>query len=34
MTQDVYMGRKAKNPGAVTALEGAFSDGQQSKSMP
>ncbi|MDX2974266.1 phage integrase central domain-containing protein [Kribbella solani] len=26
MTQDVYMGRKAKNPGAATALEGAFSD--------
>lgn len=34
MTQDVYMGRKAKNPDAASALEGAFSDGQQSKSMP
>ncbi|MFK4084159.1 hypothetical protein ACI2LF_08645 [Kribbella sp. NPDC020789] len=26
MTQDVYMGRKAKNPGAATALEDAFED--------
>jgi integrase len=35
-TQDVYMGRKAVNPAAAEALEGAFgeeSDGEQDGSV-
>ncbi|KQZ87679.1 hypothetical protein ASD62_19280 [Phycicoccus sp. Root563] len=31
MTQDVYMGRRAKNPGAAAALDSAFSPATKSK---
>ena len=33
MTQDVYMGRNAKNPGAATALELAFTESVEDKTM-
>jgi integrase len=33
MTQDVYMGRKAKNPGAAGALESAYKVSDESKTM-
>jgi integrase len=33
MTQDVYMGRKAKNPAAASALERALNAGPESKTM-
>lgn len=31
MTQDVYMGRRAKNPGAAAALDSALNPGPESK---
>lgn len=34
MTQDVYMGRKAKNPAAATALEHALGGGPDTKTTP
>jgi integrase len=33
MTQDVYMGRKAKNPAAASALEQALNAGPESKTV-
>ena len=31
MTQDVYMGRRSRNPGAAHALEGALGEGEPPK---